>query len=85
MRSAPSEQCDNVSDRSQVRVLFEAPSLGDEMTPHAETLEKSRVSVIFMPKIYVTVHDTPLRTCWTRTYVMIIDLFIEKCIIKPRW
>ena len=27
-------------------------SLGDEMTPHAETLEKSRVSVIFIPKIY---------------------------------
>ena len=43
-------------------------SLGDEMTPHAETLEKSRVSVIFMPKIYVTVHDTPFRICWTRTY-----------------
>lgn len=28
-------------------------SLGDEMTPHTETLEKSRVSVILMPKIYV--------------------------------
>ena len=49
------------------RVLFEAQSLGNEKTPHSDTLEKSRVSVIFMPKIYVTVHDTPFRTCWART------------------
>ncbi len=50
------------------RVLFEAPSLGDEMTPHAETLEKSSVSVIFMPKSMFTAFDTSFRTCWTRTY-----------------
>ena len=52
-------QCDNVSDRSQIRVLFEAQSLGNEKTPHAETLEKSRVSVIFMPK-YMLQYMTPL-------------------------
>ncbi len=39
--------------QAESRVLFGAPSLGDEMTPHTETLDFSRVSVIFMPKIYV--------------------------------
>lgn len=46
----------------------ENTSLGDDLTPRAETLEKSRVSVIFMPKIYVySFLHPPFRTCWVLT------------------
>ena len=63
------------SGGSLVRVQLGEPSLGDEITPHAETLGKSRVSVIFIPKSMFTAFDTSFRTCWTRTY----DSFIDFC------